>query len=302
MERPEKDIVTASVVSFHAIWGDKEANLRRIVGYAEAAARRGSDIVVFPEMALTGYDPEPDLPWEKKMPVRQAEPLDGDAVRALRDTARAQRIFLMVGMPIADAPGTVSNALVVATPDGEALIYRKLHLPDPEPTWATRGDEPVIVPTPWGPVGVGICYDSYRFPELARYYAARGCRVYVNATAHALVHGRELADKALEVTAIQNGIFVMSANLCGRDLVNDFYGGAAIIGPSQKTAECYYYAGVPFLDEQANEEAMDTATIDLALANRSIYQPRTACDGASDWRCELYRRMLDDVLAEGDAA
>lgn len=301
-----QDIMTISTVSFHPFWGDKAANLRRILGYVEAAARAGSDLVVLPEMALTGYDLEPDLPREELMPYRLAEPIDGPAVQALSKAARDLSLYVMCGMPLRDVDAehgeskiVIYNALICATPSGEVHVYRKMHLPDPEPRWATRGSEPLCITTPWGPLGVGICYDSYRFPELSRYYAAKGCRIYVNATAHAHCHGRELADKALEVTAIRDGIFVVTANLCGKDRENYFYGGGSIIGPSQRTAEAHYYAGLPFLADGADEEGIYTATVDLALAHRSIFCHNPAI-GDSDWRPDIYRRMLDDVLTSRD--
>ena len=48
-----KDVIKVSTVAFHAIWGDKEANLNKMKGYIEAAAAEGSNLVVFPEMAGT---------------------------------------------------------------------------------------------------------------------------------------------------------------------------------------------------------------------------------------------------------
>ena len=53
-----KDIVTVSVVNFHPIWGEKERNLKRIGEYIESEAKKGADIIVFPELCLTGYDDE----------------------------------------------------------------------------------------------------------------------------------------------------------------------------------------------------------------------------------------------------
>ncbi|MDR1045197.1 MAG: carbon-nitrogen hydrolase family protein, partial [Candidatus Adiutrix sp.] len=51
-----KDIVTVSAVNFSAVWGDSFGNRKRMVEYSEALARRGSDFIIFPETALTGYD------------------------------------------------------------------------------------------------------------------------------------------------------------------------------------------------------------------------------------------------------
>ena len=303
-----KDIVTISTVAFRTRWGDKQANLSRIAGFAEAAARQGADIVVFPEMALTGYDVEPGVEPEQAMQYRLAERLeDGPSIRALSCLARERGIFLMWGMPLLGgrtrlADGSerdlIHNALVIACPDGHVLAYRKMHLPEPEPTWATPGDEPLVLDTPWGPVGVGICYDSYRFPELSRYYAAKGCRIYVNATAHAHVHGRGLGDKSLEVMAIREDLYVVTANLAGPDRTNWFYGGSSIIGPSVRTSECHYYAGMPFLAQGADEQALYTATVDLSLAGRRLFRAHADC--GPDWRPDVYRRMLDDVLADPD--
>lgn len=61
-----KDICTISVVTFHPVWGDKASNLRRIEEYIECAYRKGSQIVIFPEMSLTGYDDEADKPFKEK--------------------------------------------------------------------------------------------------------------------------------------------------------------------------------------------------------------------------------------------
>ena len=65
---------------------------------------------------------------------------------------------------------------------------------------------------------------------------------------------------------------IASANLGGPDKDNYFWGGSSIIGPSAKTWEPRYYAGMPFTAEGADEEAMYTATIDLALPLQA--QPR----------------------------
>lgn len=49
-----KDVIKVSTVAFNAKWGEKERNLNRMTGYIEAAASEGSNIIVFPEMGLTG--------------------------------------------------------------------------------------------------------------------------------------------------------------------------------------------------------------------------------------------------------
>ena len=108
---------------------------------------------------------------------------------------------------------------------------------------------------PWGPVGCAICYDNYCFPELMDYYVAKGCRLCINSTALAHCHGKCLGDKTLQAQVIREGVFIASANLGGLDKDNYFWGGSSIIGPSAKTWEPHYYAGMPFTAEGADEEA-----------------------------------------------
>ena len=57
-----KDVIKISTVAFNATWGDKQVNLTRMLGYVEAAAAEGANLIVFPEMGLTGYDDEEERP------------------------------------------------------------------------------------------------------------------------------------------------------------------------------------------------------------------------------------------------
>ena len=64
-----KDIMTVAVVNFKVDACNKEGNLSRICGYAEAAAKRGADLVLLPELCLYGYDYYVDtkIPQEEKI-------------------------------------------------------------------------------------------------------------------------------------------------------------------------------------------------------------------------------------------
>lgn len=268
-----KDIINLSVVTFNAVWGDKEKNLNRILGYIECAARKGSHFVVFPEMSLTGYDDEGEKEKKDKMQSLLAETIPGPSTDKVAEACKKYDIYVVFGMPERDSDDSsiIYNALAIFSPEGLVGSYRKMHLPAPEPNWATRGDKPFILETPWGPIGCAICYDSYCFPELMRYYASKGCRLYINSTALAKCHGKCLGTSTLEAAVIREGIYIASANLGGLDVDNYFWGGSSIIGPSRKTWEPYYYAGHKFADEVADESEMFSATIDLSLATRFLY-------------------------------
>jgi predicted amidohydrolase len=295
-----KDIIKISTVAFNAKWGDKDANLNRMLGYIETAAAEGSQLVVFPEMALTGYDDEAEKPKAEKMQSLLAETVPGSSSLAIAAKAQELGVYVAFGLPERDGtdPATIYNSACVCGPDGIIGSYRKIHLPAPEPAWATRGEEPFIFDTPWGPVGLAICYDTYCFPELMRYYAAKGCRLYINCTALAKCHGPALGTTTVEAGVITNQIYVVSANLANTDLYNVFWGGSSIIGPSTRFWETEYYAGLPFTDPRAMENKMYSAVVDLSLATREKFEPNPLIDGATDFRPALYRKLYTDLLQD----
>ena len=294
----KKDIITVSTVTFNATRGDKAKNLNRIKGYIEAAAKKGSEFVVFPEMALTGYDDEEEKPKAEKMQSKEAELIPGPSSLEVGELTKKLGIYAVFGMPERDPddPSVIYNALAICGPEGLIRSYRKMHLPYPEPHWATRGDKPCVIDTEWGPIGISICYDSYCFPEMIRYEGAKGARMHINCTALAKCHGIALGTTTLEAHVITNQMYIVSSNLGGKDLYNEFWGGSSIMGPSRNFWEVHYYAGHKFTDPLAIECDMYTATIDLTLAGRDIFRANPLIDGATDYRPDKYIEMCKDIL------
>lgn len=293
-----RDVITIATVTFNARWGDKKENLNRISGYIEAAARRGANLIVFPEMALTGYDDEEEKAKPDKMQTKLAETIPGESSNAIGELTKKFGVYAVFGMPERDVndPTIIYNSAAICGPDGVIGSYRKMHLPYPEPHWAARGNKPCLIDTPWGPIGLSICYDSYVFPEVIRYEGAKGARLHINCTAYAKCHGKQQARTCLEAHVLQDHMFIVSSNLGGVDLYNDFWGGSSIMGPSRNISEVHYYAGTLFGDLTANEEEMYMATVDLGLADRFIFEPNPLIDGKTDFRPSLYKEWCDDLL------
>ena len=187
MDRRLKHVLRVSVINFKTWWGNKELNLERILDMTELEAKSGADLIVFPEMALTGYDTEEGIPFEEMMQYKLAETIPGPATREIEQITRQYGVYAVIGMPERDESdhNIIYNSAAVLGPDGFVGAYRKIHVPKMETRWATRGTDPFLFDTPWGKVGVGICYDTYVFPELTHYYRAKGARLMINATAFA---------------------------------------------------------------------------------------------------------------------
>ena len=299
-----KGNIRVSVVNYRAIWGDKPANLEKMTGYIEEA--RDSDIIVFPEAALSGYDNITEVPKSEKMQMQVAETIPGPSTDKIFKLAEKYGITVVFGMfeCTPELPGEVYNAAAIVRPGGEVFKYRKIHLPDDEGTWATPGDKIVTFNTEWGPIGISICYDTYTFPELIRVARGWGARLHLNCTANFA----ELWDNVpfrpmLEEKVLTNQIYVATAGQCGLCRHMTYIGGSSIVGTAEdckKTVK--YYAGIPFGEEGADLEAMYTADLDLDGIDKRFYNPmfeRNPYTGRPDFAPEVYARAYAE-LAESE--
>lgn len=295
-----KDVLSLAVVDFSPAWGDKPHNLAAILDYMEQGATCGAELIVLPEMALTGYDDQADVPRTEKMQTRLAETIPGPTARRIAQQAKTLGIYAAVGMPQRDErdPSVIYNSALWVTPYGNISSYQKIHLPADEPNWASRGRRPGLLDSPWGPIGLGICYDTYKFPELIRYARARGARLFLNPTACAdQIVTPEQIRLEIEAHTFVNRIYIASANLVGEDLTNCFMGGSSILGPGAARGKLTYYAGHPFEESSGRKAAMHLATIDLSICDQDEWifhiNPKT---GTPDWRPERYAGMCRDLL------
>lgn len=292
-----KDIMNIAVVNFRADWGNKADNLDRIIGYCEAAGKRGADLIVFPETALTGYENDTGKPKSEKMHTLLAETIPGPSTRAVAESAKKYNMYVVFGMPekADENSAIVYNSAAIIYPNGKTESYRKLHLPFDEAEWAVRGDKPVLIATPWGPVGITICYDTYCFPELIRYYRAMGARLSLNVTACPDAPCTAGAAKlTIPAYAYINYIYIASANLCGTERNSYFIGGSSVVGPDKSGGGAHTYVGRTFGEEGSAEPGLIMGTIDLTLADLytqiPIFRNNPVIDDM-DWRSELYADM-----------
>jgi predicted amidohydrolase len=167
---PETRRSRVAVVQFSPNSGDVAGNLDRVAG--ETAALGDTDLVVFPELVVTGSVAD------RETAERLAESIPGVSTERLREIAASADAYLVAGLIERDADsGQLYNSAVLVGPSGVCGTYRKLHLAGEDRAWATPGD--LGLPTfdiPAGRIGVLIGYDAL-FPEAARSLALDGADI-----------------------------------------------------------------------------------------------------------------------------
>jgi predicted amidohydrolase len=247
--------------------GEPDQNLAVVEAWIEEAARRGSDLVVFPELWDTGFDPDHAL----------AAPLDSGRFARVAELARMHQIHVVGSMlerTTIDGEDRCFNTAAWFTPEGTIDgVYRKIHLfrQMNEDRFVQAGDALPVFDLPWGKTGVAICYDL-RFPELFRRYVLDGARLIVLPAQWPITRVAHW-ETLLKARAIENQVFVIACNRTGREGKVKFAGHSAILNPW----------GVP-LATAGEDPVLLTATIDFSEIERA----RKKLTVLQDRRPELY--------------
>jgi predicted amidohydrolase len=213
--------------------GDLDGNRAAAVARVEAAADRGAQLVVLPELASSGYV----FAAEEEAARLAEDASSGDTVTALVDACRRRGVHVVAGLA-ERGDGCRHNSAVVLGPGGRLATYRKLHLFYDERSWFRAGDELLVVDLPFARVGVAICYDLW-FPEVARALALRGAEViavptnWVSSFRARLhdEHGYCQGDIMAMAAAAANGTAVVCADRVGEERGVTFLGASIIVGP-----------------------------------------------------------------------
>jgi predicted amidohydrolase len=230
--------VDVAVVQMDCELGDVAANVARVEQLARDAVRRlagsadaAESLIVFPECATTGY-------FVAERARELAEPADGPTNARLAALAAEVGAHLAVG--VLEAHGSdVYDALALFSPaDGLLASYRKVHLFAGEKAVFAVGDEPCVVDTSFGRVGLTICYDLM-FPEYIRGLVLSGARLVINGTDW-ITDPWQTAQgwagpnvRALcQIRALENGIHVAMADRVGEEAGFTSLGHSTIAGPT----------------------------------------------------------------------
>ncbi|MCS7115241.1 MAG: carbon-nitrogen hydrolase family protein [Nitrososphaerota archaeon] len=208
--------------------GDKKANLQKIWEYAKKAKEQGADLVVFPELSLTGYTVRDDI-------YELAEKIPGPSTIVIEELARELEVHVIFGMPELSekAEATIYNSAVLVSPEGLIGKYRKIQLPNhsvfEEKRYFRPGHNSGVFETKLGKIGLIICYDIF-FPELSRLARLEGAKLIVCISASPTVR-RKFFETLTVARAIENSAYLAYVNLVGMENGLQFWGGSRLIGP-----------------------------------------------------------------------
>ncbi len=200
--------------------------LPRLDATCAQARAQGANLLVTPEMFLTGYA----IGAERVAAL--AEPANGPLAQAVAGIAQRHGIAIVYGYPEQNPQGKPFNAAQAIGPDGTRLMNtRKTHLfGDLDRTQISAGDaaSQVFEWKGWR-LGLLICYDV-EFPETVRLLALQGADAVLVPTAN-MEPFDEVQRVLLPARALENSLYLAYANACGREGTLAYNGLSSAIGP-----------------------------------------------------------------------
>lgn len=254
--------------------GQPEENLAELLRLFNLAADDGAQIVVGPEMSLSGYSF--DCRGEIKNLVQAA---DGPAGQALAELALKRGLYVVAAWAEKDlVSGIYYNSAFVFDPKGKLITkYRKVLA---ESRWASPGQaiQNNVFSTPWGPVGILVCADSY-YGLLPRITVLKGAELIIvpaNWPSSGLTPNR-----VWQVRAWENGCYLLAANRTGMDFTMDCSSGFSC---------CFDPNGQEICSQKNDHSTLMWARLPLTAEGRLVNLRRS--EVLNSRQPDLYHRVV----------
>ena len=212
-----------------------EDNLNKIIDLSVNAKKEGSELIVFPELALTGHLNN----------SKNAQTIESPVIKKLIDFSNMNNLYICFGFAEKKGKEFFNSSMLIG-PEGILGIYRKIHLNNNDRKWASEGNEWKYFDTKIGRIGMLIGYDAI-FPESARCLGLYGCDLVLCSSAQEgiFTHGHKGtkvrqnypiptgADpnhwNHFRIRGGENNIFFVYSNIIDKE--NNFHGKSGIFGP-----------------------------------------------------------------------
>ena len=197
---------------------------------------------------------------------------------------------MVLGMPEQDKtnPKVRYISAPLIGPEGVIGVYRKLHL-GPLPIWTENicfvpGNEVPVFETRYGPVGILICADAWRFPEISRILTLKGARLIINSAANTAGPGKtDFVANMTAVRATENYVYFATAAMVGKERTLSYQGYSTIAGPAfPRVMHIYAMAG--------DSEEIASATLSFERLHQWTAR--------HDWKKERRSELISEEFAK----
>ncbi|MEO8536817.1 MAG: nitrilase-related carbon-nitrogen hydrolase [Betaproteobacteria bacterium] len=285
---PHTGPLTVAAAQIASMLGDIDANLRKHLEVIDAARAAGVDVLVFPEMSLTGHGAGPDTP---RLALRRDDPLVAQIARASGATCT------VFGLIEEGSAAQFFNAAIAVRDGAIAAVHRKINLAtygrleDGKHFGAGRRIDPFDLATDWR-ASIMVCADLWN-PALVQLAALQGTTLLLAPISSAIEAVGAAFDNPggwdvnLRFHALTYGMPVAMANRVGCEGDLTFWGGSRILDPF----------GRSLAQAQGREEGLVQARVEFDDVRRARYLLPTVRDA----NLPLLQRELARIANARDA-
>ena len=264
---------------------DPAQNLQQVLAYLDEGVSLGAQFLLTPE--VTNCVSLSRAHQEQVLCHQQDDPM----LAAVRSYCAEKSVWVLLGslaLKTDDADGRFANRSFLIDPNGGvAAWYDKIHMFDVQVTEQETfresagyrpGDRTAGAKTPFGNVGLTVCYDM-RFPHLYRTLAQAGADILTVPAAFSPVTGRAHWESLLRARAIENGCYVLAPAQTGRhptsgEKVRETYGHSLAVDPWGKVIlDAGTKAGVYIVDLEPENVAKARQRVPSITHDRKFSAP-----------------------------
>lgn len=194
-----------AIAQVEAIKGNIEKNIENHIRWIKQAIQNNADMVVFPELSLTGYEPE--------LAESLASNQDDARLNEMQNLSDKNRITIGVGLPTRKE-SNVFVSMIIFQPHKEPITYSKQYLYPPEKSFFTAGKNPLVLKLETEVVSPAICYEA-SVKAHCEYASRNNATIYI-ASVLSSIAGIDAELKKLSDIARKKNMVTFMANYVGR--------------------------------------------------------------------------------------